>query len=207
MSTLLYVKASPRGERSHSLQVADAFAAQWVKANPQGKVEIRDLFQMDLPAFDGKTIQAKYNIMHGRDHSPEQRAAWKAVEEVIEDFKTASRYLFAVPMWNFSIPYKLKHYLDILSQPTYTFSAGPDGYKGLLQGKAFIAYSRGGDYSPGSPAEPINFQQPYLEFQLGFLGISDITRVAVQPTLQGPEKMQASKDAAMAEAVRVAASF
>lgn len=207
MSKLLYIKASPRTQRSHSLQVANAFVEAWKEANPDKTVEVRNLFEMSLPPFDGETIEGKYNIMHGLEFTQSQRDAWKKVEAVIADFTSADRYVFAVPMWNFNIPYPLKHYLDIISQPTYTFSAGPDGYQGLVDGKVFIAYARGGDYTPGSPAEPINFQQPYLEFQLGFLGLSDIQSIAVQPTLQGPQKTEESKKQAMEEALRIAKTF
>jgi FMN-dependent NADH-azoreductase len=31
--------------------------------------------------------------------------------------KSADAYLISVPMWNFSIPYMLKHYIDIVIQP------------------------------------------------------------------------------------------
>ena len=55
---------------------------------------------------------------------------------MIERFKGADKYLFSLPMWNFGIPYKLKHYIDVLVQPTYTFSFSPkEGYKGLVTRK------------------------------------------------------------------------
>lgn len=34
MATILYIKASPRGERSHSVTVADAFVKAYSEANP-----------------------------------------------------------------------------------------------------------------------------------------------------------------------------
>ena len=37
MSTLLYIKASPRGDRSHSLAVADAFAESYNMPNPSSQ--------------------------------------------------------------------------------------------------------------------------------------------------------------------------
>jgi FMN-dependent NADH-azoreductase len=39
-------------------------------------------------------------------------------------------------MWNFGIPYVLKHYIDILVQPGDIFSYPPDtGYSGHVTGK------------------------------------------------------------------------
>jgi FMN-dependent NADH-azoreductase len=204
MSRILYVKASPRGERSHSLAVADRFIEACREAAPDTEVMERNLFEMDLPALDGPTLKGKYNIMHGRQFSEADKTAWSAVESVIEDFKSADKYVFAIPMWNFSIPYRLKHYMDIIAQPTYTFTATDQGYQGLVKAKAFIAYSRGGDYTDDSP---YNFQANYMKHYLGFIGITDVQTVAVQPTLAGIEPRDASKTKAIEAALAMAKSF
>ena len=61
-------------------------------------------------------------------------------------FKSADKYLVSLPMWNFSIPYKLKQYIDLLVHRGLTFSFTPEGgYKGLVTGKPLVAvYARGG---------------------------------------------------------------
>ncbi len=155
MATVLYIKASPRGGRSHSLAVADAFVETYRAAHPGDEVKTLDVFKADLPAFDGLAVQAKYTILHGQKHTAEELAAWQAVEAVIAEFKAADKYVFAVPMWNFGIPYRLKQYLDLLIQPGYTFSYSPEkGYTGLVTGKpVFVAYARGGEYPEGTPGE------------------------------------------------------
>jgi FMN-dependent NADH-azoreductase len=72
----------------------------------------------------------------------------------------------------------------------------------------FIAYARGGQYLPGTPAEAFDFQTKYLEFILGFIGVTDICRVIVEPTLEGgPEVAQARRQAAIAQARDMAKSF
>ena len=209
MAKLLYIQASPHGGRSHSIQVADAFLAAYRKAHPGDEVVTVDVFRKDLPAFDGPALDAKYAIMHGKKHSPEQAKAWQAVEAVIAEFISADKYLLAVPMWNFGIPYRLKHYLDILLQPGYTFSFSPEkGYEGLVRGKpAMIAFARGGDYENADP-NAVDFQKRYLELVLGFIGITDIRSVVVQPTLQGgPEVASQKTAAAIAEAKKLAETF
>lgn len=205
MTKLLYVKGSPRTQRSHGLAVAEAFLQEYRKLNPELEVLERDVFKMDLPELNEQTLNGKYNIMHGREFSEEDKTAWAKVEDVIEDFVSADKYLFVVPMWNFNVPYRLKHYMDVIAQPTYTFSAGPEGYKGLVEGKACVVYSRGGNYPPESP---INFQAPYFQFYLNFIGITDITSIEVQPTIAGgAEGLASAKRKAMAEAVEKAKSF
>ncbi len=210
MSTLLYIQASPRGERSHSMAAAEAFVAAYRDANPGDRVVTINLFDRELPPFDGLALEAKYTILHGQEHSAAERKAWQAVEDIIDEFKAADKYVLAVPMWNFSIPYRLKHYLDILIQPTYTFSYSPEaGYKGLVTGKPmFISYARGGEYPAGSEAEVFDLQTKYLENVLAFIGFTDIRKVVTEPTLmQGPEVAKERRGQAIQKAKEMAASF
>jgi len=202
---VLYVQASPRGERSHSTHVAEAFLDEFKAKNPEGEIIVRNVFDMALPEFDGELITGKYNIMRGQEHSADVANAWASVEQLIEEFKSADKYVFSVPMWNFSIPYKLKHYIDIVSQPGYTFGFGDNGYVGLVEGPAFIAYARGGTYPEGTEAAAINYQSTYLEFQLGFLGLGEIASVATEQTLS--ENRDEIKAEAVKKAKGIAADF
>ncbi len=209
MSTVLAIQASPRGERSHSAAVAQAFLDAYREAHPDDAIDVLNVFAADLPAFDGLAVQAKYTILHGQEHTQEELDAWRAVEAQIERFKAADKYVLSVPMWNFGIPYRLKQYVDLLVQPSYTFSYDPaSGYTGLVTGKpVFIAYARGGEYE-GSEGEALDFQKKYLETILGFMGLTDIRSVVVQPTLMGgPEVAAQRKAAAIAQAQAIAKEF
>ena len=207
MSTLLYIEASPRKARSASSQVAKAFLDQYKAAHPADRVETIDLWAVQLPSFDGDTINAKYRILHGEKHTPAEAGAWKAVVETAERFKRADKYLFSLPMWNFGVPYRLKHYVDILIQPGLTFSFSPEaGYAGLVKGKpAAVVFARGGAYQ-GDDAKA-DFQKPYLELALGFIGVTDIRSIVVEPMLAGPEVADSAKQAAIAKAKEMAAKF
>jgi FMN-dependent NADH-azoreductase len=209
MKRLLYVQVSPMDELSYSKAVADAFIESYKQSHPKDRVKTIELFKVRLPPFDGDVIRAKYAIMHGKPHSDEQKKAWAQVEKVIEQFKKADKYLFSIPMWNFGIPYKLKHYIDVITQPGYTFSfSQQDGYKGLVTGKPAVAvYARGGEYAAGTPAEAHDFQKKYFEHALGFIGFTDIRPVVVECTLYGPEVADAKKKAAIEEARKIALTF
>jgi len=209
MSKLFYIQASPRIERSYSIAVADAFVSAYKQANPKDEIVTINLFKKDLPSFDGLAVQAKYAILHGLKHSPEELSAWKKVEEVIAEFKSADKYVMAVPMWNFGIPYRLKQYLDIIVQPTYTFSFSPqEGYKGLVKGKpVFVSYSRGGAYPKGSAEEAFDLQTKYFQLALGFIGFTDIITLVVEPTLAGPEVAKKKREEAIAKAKEMAKTF
>lgn len=207
MAKLLYIESSPRKKRSSSIAVANTFLEAYRKEHPQDQIQALDLWHTELPAFDGDVIDAKYAILHGQSHTPEQVTAWKAVEELIAEFKNADKYVFSLPMWNFGIPYKLKHYIDLLVQPSYTFTVTPQGeYQGLVTGKkAALVYARGGAYGP---EQLLDLQIRYMETILGFIGFKDFTSVIIEPTLSGtPEEKKKIVDAANAKAISYAAQF
>src|SRR5271156_2705369 len=121
MSNLLHIQASPRGDRSASITVARQFIAAYQAAHPGDTVETLDLWSTELPEFDGPTQEGKYAIMNGQKFTPEQEYAWGDVVRVAEHFKSFDKFVFSVPMWNFSIPYKLKHWIDVITQPGLAF--------------------------------------------------------------------------------------
>jgi FMN-dependent NADH-azoreductase len=210
MAKLFYIQASPRAERSKSNSVAEAFVKAYKQVHPQDSTETLNVFSANLPAFDGLTVQAKYTILHGKSHSNEELVAWKAVEKIIEQFKSADKYVLSVPMWNFSIPYRLKHYIDLLIQPGYTFSFEPDkGFQGLVKDKPLlVVFARGGTYAKGTEGEQFDLQRKYIELVFGFIGFTDIETIVVEPTLQGgPGLAQQKVGEAIEKAEQFALSF
>ncbi len=209
MARLLYIEASPRKERSASIEAAKTFINEYERTHPEDVVETLDLWATPLPEFDGHVIDSKYVILHGLEHTDEQRQAWKGVEDVIEQFIAADKYLFSLPMWNFGIPYKLKHYVDVIVQPGYTFSFSPEeGYKGLVTGKPLaVIYARGGAYGVGTGSESYDLQKAYLEHILGFIGFSDFQSILVEPTLVSPEDQEKIMETAKQQVKSVAAGF
>jgi FMN-dependent NADH-azoreductase len=205
MAKLLYIEASPRKKRSSSIALAQFFLSEYRKAHPKDEVALIDLWQKDLPPFDG---DVKYAIMHQQTHTEAQVKAWKKVEECINEFKSADKYVFSLPMWNFGIPYRLKHYFDILVQPGYTFKVTDKGYQGLVNDKkVVIIYSRGGAYGAETGAQNLDLQKPYMETILSFIGFKNFESIIVEPTLAGEEKKESSVKAAKELAQKVAAHF
>ena len=128
---------------------------------------------------------------------------------IADHFKSADKYVVSLPMWNFGIPYKLKHYIDLLVQPGLTFGfTQEEGYKGLVTGKPLVAiYARGGAYGPGSGAEAADQQSAYLKQILGFIGFTHIQEIFVEPTLRSPTSKEEALTAANRKAVELAAHF
>lgn len=209
MSTLLHIKASPR-ERSYSTKVADAFKTSYLRTHTDSTISTLDVFDAELPSLDGYALDAKYAIFRQGHPDKEQKDAWSRIEAVIETFTSADAYLFSVPMWNFGIPYRLKHYFDVIVQPGYTFTVTPEGeYQGLVTGKKVAAiYSRGGEYPEGSEAAAVDFQKPYLTTILGYIGLTDVASIVNEPTLAaGPETAEAALGKAITAAQQAAADL
>ena len=210
MGKVLFIQASGRGERSKSITVGKAFLDAYKSRHPDDEVVTLDLFDADLPSFDGDAINAKYAIMHGEKFSPQQEQVWLQIVRIIVDFKSADKYVLSAGMWNFSIPYRLKQYVDLLVQPGYTFSySDQSGYQGLVRSKPLLAiYARGGEYSPGSDAEAFDMQKKYIELIFGFMGFDNIRSIIVEPTLQGGPEIAAQKlTEAIEKARAMAAEF
>jgi FMN-dependent NADH-azoreductase len=198
MIRLLYVQGSPRGTDSHSAKVADAYLA-----NRKGlDVDRLDLWREPLPEFDGDKAAAKMTMITGGTLEGRAQTAWDAVTAVIDRFTAADEYLFTVPMWNGGVPYRLKLYIDILTQPGLLFGFDPaEGYDGLLAGKKATVVYTSGVYAPGAPpAFGSDFHATFFDDWLRFIGITDIETLRFQPTL-----LTADYDGALAAAVAEAA--
>ena len=180
-----YIECSPRGERSHSTKIAQAYIEQAKKNIPDLELNHINLWSLNLPEFDGDMLNAKYSVINGTDPSADEVSAWSNVKNIFDEFNNADHYLFSVPMWNFNIPYKLKHYIDIITQPGMSWSYTPeDGYKGLMTDRtATIIYSTGDGYGEGTGFESFDMQKPYVNLWLTFLGFKKIERVVVDRTL------------------------
>ena len=180
-----YIECSPRGERSHSTKIAQAYLEQAKKNIPDLELNHINPWSLNLPEFDGDMLNAKYSVIRGTDPSADEVSAWSNVKNIFDEFNNADHYLFSVPMWNFNIPYKLKHYIDIITQPGMSWSYTPeDGYKGLMTDKtATIIYSTGDGYGDGTGFESFDMQKPYVNLWLTFLGFKKIERVVVDRTL------------------------
>jgi FMN-dependent NADH-azoreductase len=146
-----------------------------------------------LPDLAVEEVAGKYLLLSGKELSGKTKEAWKKIEAEIARFLAADAYLISTPMWNFSIPYMLKHYIDVIIQPRHLFRYTSSGVEGLAKNKKMVvAASRGGDYSPGTPGQAQDFQEPYLRAIFGLAGITDITFLIAQPMGMGPELAEKS---------------
>ena len=122
---------------------------------------------------------------------------------------TATLVVVSAPMWNFSIPWHLKRWLDCVVQGRLTFEFRDGGYHGLLTGRpAVLITTRDGSYAPGSEYAALDFHMPYLKTVLGLMGLGPFHEIIAEPmVLAGPEVAAAALASAVQRARELGASL
>lgn len=190
MNTLLKITASLAGANGQSAQLADRFAANWLAQNPHGRVVTRDLSADAIPHLTAERFQAL--LAKPDERTAEQRAVAEYSDTLVEELKGADVIVFAVPMYNFSVPSTLRAYFDHIARAGVTFRYTAAGAQGLIQGKqTYVFITRGGYY-----AEAADTQTPYLRQFLGFVGLTDVQFVYAEGLAISDEAREKSLTAA-----------
>lgn len=208
MTRLLHVSASPRGKASQTLALADTFLDEVRRTRPDVEIAHWDLWDGTLPPFGPQATAGKMEIFAGRQPSGDLAAAWDAVVAAYERFADADLYLFGVPMWNHTVPYILKQFIDVVSQPGLVFGFDPTaGYTGLLAGKRAVTIYSGAVWGPGLPPSfGTDFLQPYFSDWQRWAGLEVVGEIRFQPNLVTPD-VDAARETARAQARAAAAAL
>ena len=198
---LLHIIATTRGAQSRTLSISKEFLQTLKEKHPQIKVDELDLSTTELPPVLDSNVKAKYLLMMGGELDEPTRETWKKVSDLAENFISYDLFLITAPMWNFSVPYMLKHYIDVIMQAGILFSYTANGPAGFAKYEQMVCItSRGSDYSPGSPMHGLDHQEPYLRAIFGLAGIEDIHFIHAQPMDLAPGLTQAALEKAKEEA-------
>jgi FMN-dependent NADH-azoreductase len=208
MTKLLHISASPRGGRSESLALARTFLQTYAELHPEDEIVEWDLWDGTLPEFGPPAAAAKMDVFAGLEPTGAGAAAWRAAGDTFRRFADADKYLFSVPMWNAGVPYILKQFIDVISQPGLVFSFdGTQGYTGLVTSRQAAVLYTSAVYGEGrGPSFGSDFQAPYFDGWLRWAGITDIAQVTFRPNLATTEA-ESRRSRAHAEAVEVAKIF
>lgn len=214
---ILYIEASPRGENSNSSRVARAFLDACASARPDTEIDHLPLFETELPAFGREGAEQKMAHiakLMAAGEGLEGQGEWAGVLEHVERFRGADKVVISSAMWNFSIPYPLKHYIDLICQPGLTFGVNKQGeYVGMTKVQsAQLILSRGSAYPEGFPQEDhgakTDYQLPYLRHIVTLMGIPDVRHILVEPTdALGPEHGKTVLETALEAAKTAGADF
>lgn len=205
---LLNIVSSPRGEKSASIAVANAFIAAYGNARDSVEVDTLNVWEEDLPDFDRHAIGAKYKGISKEPLNDVELSVWLRIQALVRRFQEADRIVAGVPMWNFGYPYKLKQLIDLVSQRNMLFTFDGKTYGPMLSiPRALVIHVRGqSDDTSTAPGNPgFEYQAGYIEFWLKFIGVEEVKRLVIEHTwdAMAPATLERGK----ARAIAMAADF
>lgn len=169
---LLHIDSSALGANSATRELGAAIVARWQAEVPGLSTEYRDLDSDPVPHLTGASLA-------GADP-----AAAAESGRVLQQFLDADIVVLGAPMYNFSIPSTLKAWIDRVAVAGKTFRYTAEGPEGLAKGKRMIVASARGGLHSGAPSD---FQEPYLRFLFGFLGITDVEFIRAEGIAMSPQ--------------------
>ena len=201
MMRVLHVVASPR-DRSRSEQLA----AIAIAALDRPEVTRLELWRETLPELDGDTVEGRYRLIHGEPVAAEVAQRWAELRAVAEQALAHDLWVISTPMWNFGLPYRLKHWIDCITHPGMTFTNDAMGnVTGLAAGRSALLIGAGAlDFADAAQQQALDFQMRYLDAWLRFIGITDIHTVRAAPTFGPAETVDAAMETAADELRRIA---
>ena len=190
---LLHIDSSALGAGSVTRELSAAIVARWADSVPDLQVRYRDLDSDPLPHLNGHAL------------AKADPAAAAEAEEVLGEFLEADVVVVGAPMYNFTVPSTLKAWIDRIAVAGRTFRYTENGPEGLAGAKKIIVASGRGGMHQDAPSD---FQEPFLRFLFGFLGVTDITFVRAEGVALSSDHRQSAVTEALAsipEPVREAA--
>ncbi len=194
MTNILFVSSSPRGLGSQSSKVAEQLIAGIRAEDPTATVTRRDLAANPVPHLDGNYLGALFGPEESR--TEEQARLLALSDELIDEVFAADIIVIASAMINFSVTSTLKSWFDFIVRGGRTFRYGATGPEGLVTGKRVVVVeAKGGIYSDG-PMKVHDYQQNWVRFVLGFIGMSDVEVIYVEGQSLGADRASQGVDEA-----------
>jgi FMN-dependent NADH-azoreductase len=174
MSCILHIDSSYSGSYSASRLLSQEFITAWKHYHPEDSIEYRDLVKQPVPYIDETWVTAMDKKPN--EYNPAQQQAMESSEMILKEFLLADRYIFALPMYGFTVPAAFKVYIEHLIRPGRTYTIDENGLRGLVEPgkKMLVITSRGADYSQNSGFASFDFHEPYLRTIFGSFGINNI---------------------------------
>ncbi|MEY8881761.1 FMN-dependent NADH-azoreductase [Donghicola sp. XS_ASV15] len=166
--TVLRIDSSVRKEGSISRDLTSRILE---RLSPE-QVITRDLTE-ELPLIDGEWVGANFTPADQRTDA--QKDVLSLSDTMIAELNEADTIVIGLPIYNFSVPARLKAWVDQVARAGVTFRYTEAGPQGLLEGKRAILAVASGGTPVGSE---IDFATTYMKQVLGFIGITDVTIVA-----------------------------
>lgn len=205
---IMHVDASAKRERSNSRALSRYFLERLHEAGVEFEVDYLDV-TIDTPAHvDEAFAIATYTPAEQR--TPAMKARLAASDALCQRLLDADALVFAMPMYNWSMPSAFKAFIDNVTRTGLTYVNTESGrIEGQLkQQQVLFITSRGADLRAGSPYSSMDALTPSLKAAFGFLGVAAPTFVDAQPLQFADQEARAEAlERARAELSGVAVSW
>ena len=183
--SILRIDSSARIEGSNSRTLTQYLVdclSELGKNKAQPEIVVRDLAQQLLPEIDAEDL---IDLHASADKKRESLQLHMDLSKaLIDELMAADDLVFGVPIYNFSVPAVLKHWIDYICRAGITFKYGKNGPVGLSGVKrAFIVTSSGG-VPVGSD---MDYASRYLEHICRFIGVEQVIHIDASGSKGTPE--------------------
>ncbi|WNC88072.1 NAD(P)H-dependent oxidoreductase [Paraburkholderia sp. FT54] len=205
---IMHVDASAKRERSNSRALSRYFLERLREEGAEFEVDYLDVTIDTPPHVTEAFAIATYTA--AQDRTPAMKATLAGSDALCQRLLDADAFVFAMPMYNWSMPSAFKAFIDSVTRTGLTYVNADDGrvVGQLSRQKVLFITSRGADLRPGSPYAGMDALTPSLKSAFGFLGVADPTFVDAQPLqFANPEARIEALQRARAELDAVASNW
>lgn len=196
----MHVDSSPKGVKSNSRLLSAYYVDLLEKKIPNLVVDYLDLSVDTPPHVTGEFAKATYTPASERTDAMKKELEYS--DALCARVLMSDILVFAMPMYNFSMPSTFKAFIDNLVRTNLTYNFNDDGTTSgnLSRKKVIFITTRGADLRPGlSPWSHLDALTPALRSPFYFLGVENPYFVDAQP-LQFSD--QEARDEALKRAFR-----
>lgn len=208
---VLYITANPKAvEYSHSLSVGEQFINEYQKSNKDDEIVRIDLFDKDVPNIDYDVMGAWGKLANGVTFdqlTEEEQVKLASMNNNLEEFMSADKYVFVSPLWNFGLPPVLKSYIDNLLITGKTFRYTETGPVGLLENKKSLYIQASGGVYTNEQMKPYEHGSNFMKVPLNFIGITDQTELLIEGVNMANDGGMSIRESNLNKATALAQTF
>jgi FMN-dependent NADH-azoreductase len=205
---IMRVDKSEKRERSNSRALSRYFLERLREQHVDLEIDYLDVTVDTPPHVTEAFAIATYTPADQRTTA--MKATLASSDALCARLLAADALVFAMPMYNWSMPSAFKAFIDSVTRTNLTYVFADDGNTvgQLMRQKVLFITSRGADLRPGTPYSSMDALTPALKAAFGFLGVADPTFVDAQPLqFADPQARAEALERARAELAEVAADW
>ena len=204
--SILYLTASARSQdESVSRRMGEIFI-RTAAARTGEAVTRLDLAAQPLPDINSAVLAA-WNGFAPPDSNPIDVHVTDFYSSLTTQLFAHTKYVFAFPNYNLSVPPILAQYVLGVMRAGKTFTCGAEGYAGLLRGKRAMLICSSGGMCSRAGSSTYCYGPAWLSGVLSMSGVRDIRTLIVEGHEENPSQAERILKRGMEDAQAAAKDF